>query len=311
MPVEQQIQDILDFIASRNVPALHEMPPVDARLAMLKAKEIFCGDEVTLPRIENRSIPGPAGEIPIRIYAADSGGVLPVLVFLHGGGWVIGDLETHDDACRHIAKASGCLVVSVDYRLAPEHKFPVPIEDCYAAVSWVSEHAADIGADPARLAVGGDSAGGNLAAVVAQMAQERGGPAIAFQMLIYPATDYDFTTPSMKENAEGYMLTVDGMRYFWGHYLNDPGEGDLPMASPLKAKSLAGLPPAFILTAEFDPLRDEGEAYGKMLEAAGVPAAVSRYDGMIHGFFTFTHTSHGLAAIAEASTALRNALGAE
>lgn len=309
MPLAKEFQDVLDFIASRNVPALHELSPAEAREAMLKAKAIFSGEEVALPRVESRTITGPNGDIGLRLYAASDERPLPVLVYLHGGGWVIGDLNTHDDLMRRIAHGSGCLVVSVDYRLAPEHKFPIPVEDCYYALTWVAENAREIGADAGRIAVGGDSAGGNLAAVVAQLTHERGGPRVAFQLLIYPVVDHDFSRPSMRDNAEGYMLTAESMRYFWAHYVNEPSEAELPMASPLRTQNLAGLPPAHIMTAEFDPLRDEGEEYAKRLQAAGVPATMKRYDGYIHGFVTYTKIPGCLAAIDEVNAVLRGALG--
>ena len=309
MPLAKEFQDVLDFIASRNVPALHELPPPEARAAMLKAKAIFSGDEVALPRVESRTITGPNGNIALRLYAASATRPLPMLLYLHGGGWVIGDLDTHDDLMRRIAKGSGCLVVSVDYRLAPEHKFPIPVEDCYYALTWVADNARDIGADPGRIAVGGDSAGGNLAAVIAQLAHERGGPRLAFQLLIYPVVDHDFSRPSMRDNAAGYLLTADSMRYFWGHYVNEPSEAELPMAAPYRAQNLAGLPPAHILTAEFDPLRDEGEDYAKRLQEAGVPTTLKRYDGYIHGFLTYTKLPGCLAAIDEVNDQLRGTLG--
>ena len=200
-----------------------------------------------------------------------------------------------------------CLVVSVDYRLAPEHPFPAAPEDCYAATAWLAEHCAELGGDPARLAVGGDSAGGNLAAAVALMARERGGPPLAHQLLIYPVTDYAFDTASYRENAEGYMLTLPLMEWFWNHYLADPAQGDNELASPLRAASLAQLPPATVITAEFDPLRDEGEAYAQRLSDAGVKTEMTRYDGVFHGFFGMgAAIDKAKQAVDEACTALRS-----
>jgi acetyl esterase len=229
-----------------------------------------------------------------------------VLVYFHGGGWVIGDIDTHDNTCRELTNAAGCVVVSVDYRLAPEHKFPAPLEDCYAATAWVAEHAANLGADPARLAVGGDSAGGNLAAAVCLLARERGRRTIVHQLLIYPVTDHDYFTASYRDNAEGYLLTREAMEWFWNHYLRTPADGKDPLASPLRSNNLSGLPPATVITAEFDPLRDEGEAYGHRLRGAGVEATVTRYDGMIHGFFGLGAVlAQGKKAMEEAAERLR------
>jgi acetyl esterase len=206
-------------------------------------------------------------------------------VFFHGGGWVIGDLETHDRLARRIARDAGCLVVAVHYRRAPEHRYPAAADDAYAATAWVAEHAAELGADPARLAVVGDSAGGNLAAVVAQMARDRGGPPIAFQLLVYPVIDHSFETDSYRDNAEGWMLTAKHMRWYWDQYLGPDGDGTDPYASPLRG-DLAGLPPAHVVTAEYDPLRDEGDAYADALRAAGVDVTLQCADGMWHGFLS-------------------------
>src|SRR5581483_3719120 len=220
---------------------------------------------------------------------------------LHGGGWVLGSLETHDALCRSLARAVPAVVVAVDYRLAPEHKFPAAAEDAYAAPAW------EIGADARRVAVGGDSAGGNLAAVVSLMARDRGGPRLAHQLLVYPATDAGLEHASMRENADGYWLTRDMMAWFWNLYLGGARDGGSPLASPLRAQDLRGLPPATVITAEFDPLRDEGEAYAARLRAAGVPVDLRRWDGMIHGFFAMeTIFPQGRAAVEHAAAALRD-----
>jgi acetyl esterase len=309
VPIHPQIQEILDFIESRGVPPHYELPPEEARINMLKARAVFSDGTVELPRVEDRTIPGPAGELPVRVYGPSREGPLPVLVYYHGGGWVLGDLDTHDDVCRRLALEAGCMVVSVDYRLAPEHKFPAAVEDSIAAARWVSAHAAELGADSARLAVGGDSAGGNLAAAVALAARDGAGPPIAFQLLVYPVLAHGTDFPSYRENAEGYLLTAIGMKWFWEHYLNDPAEAASAKAAPLSAGSLAGLPPALIFTAAYDPLRDEGEAYGQRLREAGVAARVKRYDDAMHGFLTMTVTEPSRQAIAECAAALREALG--
>jgi acetyl esterase len=211
-----------------------------------------------------------------------------VLVYFHGGGWVLGDLESHDRVCRALANQAGCVVVSIDYRLAPEHVFPAGAEDCYAATKWVSENAASVNGDATRLAVGGDSAGGNLAAVVSMMARDRGGPAINFQLLLYPVTDCALDTPSQKEfAADGYVLSRADMEWFWKNYADTAAEKNNPYACPLRAKDLKSLPPALVLTASHDPLRDEGERFAGRLIAAGVPVVCTRYEGVTHGFVSF------------------------
>ncbi len=309
MPLDPEMKGVLDLIASRGVPAHYELSPEEARANMEKARAFFGGEEVALPRVEDRGLPGPAGEIPIRVYRPSTEGPLPVCVFFHGGGWVMGSLDTHDGACRRLARHSGCLVISVDYRLAPEHKFPAPVDDCIAALEWIAGHAEELGADPARLAVGGDSAGGNLAAVLAQVARDKGGPPVKFQLLLYPPTTVDYAAPSMKENAEGYLLTVQGMTWFFNHYLNGSAEAESALVSPLKAESLAGLPPAHVVTCAYDPLRDEGEAYAERLREAGVPTTLTRYEDMIHGFLTFTSTRRANTLIEEIAAALKEGLG--
>jgi acetyl esterase len=238
------------------------------------------------------------------------GGPLPGIVYFHGGGFVYCGLDTHDGTCRSLANASGCTVMSVDYRLAPEHPYPAAPQDCMAAVRFAAERGTEIGMDPSRLAVAGDSAGGNLATVVAMMARDAGGPAIGFQLLVYPVADFAFDTDSYRENAEGYLLTQKMMRSFWGHYLADEGDGRDAYASPLRATSLADLPPALVITAGFDPLRDEGAAYAARLVADGVEARRLHYDGMIHGFFSMGDViEKGKQAVAEAGRAVRAALG--
>jgi acetyl esterase len=293
------------MLAALGTPPLGTVPAPEARLAMA-ARPLPPGAPVA--RVVNQTIPGPAGSIPVRIYYPSESTPLPVLVWYHGGGWVLGTLDGVDHVGRELANTANCIVVSVDYRLAPEHKFPACPDDCEAAYYWAVENAASLGGDPRRVAVGGDSAGGNLAAVVSLRAREAGRPLPAFQLLIYPVTDADFTRPSYVENADGYMLTEVSMRWFWDQYVNSPEEMADPQASVIRASDLSGLPPALIITAEFDPLRDEGEAYGELLRQAGVPVTVTRYDGMIHGFFgQFTMVDKGREAIRESAEALNKA----
>jgi acetyl esterase len=259
--------------------------------------------------VEDRTIPTPIGPIPVRVYQPSDATNLPVLVFFHGGGWVACSLNTHDQLCRLLCDNVGCVVLSVDYRLAPETKFPGAVDDCVAAYDWATRHADEIGGDKARIAIGGDSAGGNLAAVMSQLARD-GGPAIRFQLLIYPVTDHEFTSVSMEENAEGYYLTRDAMRWFYDHYLNDPAEGDDPRVSPRRATDLAGLPPAFVLTAQYDPLRDQGMAYADALHGAGNVVAMTMYEGLFHGFFSmFDLIDAGKAAFDDAIAAVVAAVG--
>jgi acetyl esterase len=254
------------------------------------------------------AVPGPAGEIPIRVYTPAGDGPKPVIMYFHGGGWVIGDLDVCDNPVRRIANRTGAVVVSVDYRLAPEHTYPAAFDDCYAATAWVSEHAAELGGDPARIATCGDSAGGNLAAAVAIAARDRQGPPLAAQLLIYPVTDFNFTTGSYEENGDGYLLTKGSMQWFWAHYLGAQDLGKDPFACPARADNLVGLPPTFIATAEFDPLRDEGEAYAATLRAAGVHVTAKRYDGMLHGFaWTLGATPSGAVLIDDLAAAFRDA----
>jgi acetyl esterase len=232
--------------------------------------------------VEDREISGPGGALAVRIFTPDVDRPVGVVVYFHGGGWVIGDLETTDETNRMLCARSGAVVVSVDYRLAPEAPFPQGLEDCYAATAWVAENLATSG----PIAVAGDSAGGNLAAAVCLLARERGGPDIAHQLLIYPVTDADFDRPSYVDNAEGYLLTRDMMRWFWMHYLPTGVEASNPLAAPLHA-DLAGLPPATIVTAGYDPLRDEGMAFAEALRGAGVEVEHRDFEGMVHGFVTF------------------------
>jgi acetyl esterase len=308
MPLDPQVEAVL--------APMREAPTMDLwklEASVVRAGFGSFGGEATPPpvaKVENRMIPGPAGELPIRIYTPDGTGPFPLLVFFHGGGFVVCDLDSHDALARSLCNGAGAVVVSVDYRLAPEAKFPAAPEDCYAATRWAVDNAASIGADGARVAVAGDSAGGNLAAVVAQLASQRGAPALAHQLLIYPVTARDFTTASYEENAEGYFLTRDMMQWFWHHYLEREEDGQDPMAAPLVARDLSGLPPATVVTAEYDPLRDEGEAYARRLDEAGVPTQLVRYDGVIHGFVSmYQQIDKGREAIEFGCKRLRESFG--
>ena len=285
MPVDPEAQALLDLISAGGL-SMSAVSVQDARNVMDMMVRFVDVTPEPVARVEDRLLPGPAGQIPVRIYTPEGGGPFPVLVYYHGGGFAVCSIETHDELCRALTNAAGCIVVSVEYRLAPEHKFPAAVEDCYAATKWVAENAVAIGGDPARVAVGGDSAGGNLAAVIAQMARDQGGPLLALQVLIYPATTFTIEMPSRRENAEGYFLTEADMQWFAGHYLRSEADASDPRVSPLEAKDVSGLPPALVITAEYDPLRDEGEAYAVRLREAGVPVVCSRYDGMIHGFLS-------------------------
>ena len=280
MSLDPIVAAMLEQMAQSDAPAMTDLPPADAR-AMYRAMNAET-HRAELHEVRDLSADG----IPIRIYRP-SEGQLPCLVYFHGGGWVIGDLETHDAPCRHLANKTGCVVIAVDYSLAPEDPYPASINDAYAATCWIAAHASELAIDDQRIAVGGDSAGGNLAACVALRARDEAGPQIIHQMLVYPVTDAAMDTPSYEENATGYMLTKDSMTWFWNHYADEEQRFEA-YASPLRASSLTGLPAATIVTAGFDPLRDEGEAYGARLSESGVQTLVKRYDGLIHGFFSMT-----------------------
>ena len=308
MPLDPQAKATLDRFNVGALPELSTLEPTVMR-QMYAAMPQPASVE-TVARVEDRRIPGPKREIPVRIYTPEGRGPFPALVFFHGGCFVFGGLETHDGTCRALTNAAGSIVISVDYALAPEEKFPAAPEECYAALRWVADAGHEFNVDPRRLAVGGDSAGGNLAAVVALMARDRGGPSLAHQLLIYPVTNHAFDTASYVENASGYLLTRDMMIWAWKHYLADEQDGRNPLASPLRADDLSGLPPALVITAEFDPLRDEGEAYAARLREVSVPTRCTRYDGMFHGFFSMGEgIDKTKEAMAEAGQALRAAFG--
>lgn len=308
LALDPQAQTLLEAMAAIGGPQLWTLEPQQAREQMIAMRQPI--EKPDVHSVEDRNISGPRGDIPVRIYKPGASGGYPILVFYHGGGWVIGDIEYADLACRNMCNDAGCVVVSVDYRLAPEHKFPAPLDDCYAALQWAASNAASIGGDASRIAVGGDSAGGNLAAAVAIKARDQGLPKIRHQLLVYPVTNHSYDTPSYSANGEGYMLTKDAMVWFWDHYLNNEAEGKNPLASPLQVADTKGLPPATVITAEFDPLRDEGEAYAAKLKEGGVPVAVKRFDGQIHGFFHMANVlDGGKEAVSYASKQLKAAFG--
>ncbi len=304
MSLDPQTKALLDYLGSLGTPPLETLSSDLAR----KAFQLPQGEIEPVGRVEERTIPGPECEIPVRVYyPKEEQAAYPALVYYHGGGWVVGNIETHDNICRALTNLANCITISVDYRLAPEHKFPSAVYDCYAAVEYVSDHAEEFHVDPARIAVGGDSAGGNLAAVISNLAKDRQKPTICFQLLLYPATNiWGEPTQSMVENAEGYFLTRGTMEWFLNCYSNgeEVDKGN-PLLAPILFKNLNGLPPALVITAEYDPLRDEGELYAKKLEDAGVKVELVRYDGTIHGFMSMASViSLGKRALEKSGHAL-------
>jgi acetyl esterase len=310
MPLDPNMQLVLDQAASMGAPPIWEMSVGDARAAMdMMTTLMGPGEEVA--SVEDRTIDAGGQSLPVRIYRPSglADGPAPALVFYHGGGFVLGGLTSHDRDCRALANRGECVVIAVDYRLAPEHPFPAAPDDAAAALDWIVANAAELGVDAGRLAVGGDSAGGNLAASVAHHARDTGVD-LKFQLLIYPAVaDDSGTFPSREENARGYMLDPEALEMFVGAYFPNGYPTDDWRAAPLRAPRHDGLAPALVITAEYDPLRDEGEAYAATLEAAGVPAKASRYDGLIHGFFGMGPlVPKANEAVDEAGAALRAAL---
>jgi acetyl esterase len=308
MAVAPEIRALLDQVAASGRPPLHHQSVAQARAFHDQDAAALNGPPAPVAAVGDRVVPGPAGELPVRVYTPEGEPPFPIVVWFHGGGWVVGTLDTYDPLCRALAAAVPAVVVSVGYRLAPEHPWPAAVEDAYAATLWASRNAAGLGGTQDRLAVAGDSAGGNLAAVVALGSRDRGGPAIAFQLLVYPALDAAADTASWRDHAEGFHLTAAGMRWYWDHYLGG-ADGQAPDASPLRAAFLGGLPPALVIVAEHDVLRDEGEAYAARLAGAGVAATATRYPGMVHGFFRWRAvTATADTALAEAAAALGAAL---
>jgi acetyl esterase len=292
-----------------HVPPLYEMSLTDARAADLASIRAGGGQPEPVHEVANLTFQGPAGELPLRLYRPVAERPLPVLLYFFGGGWVLGTIDTADGVSRSLANSSGALVAVVGYRLAPEHPFPAAVDDCYAAVRWVAEHAGEIGADPDRLAVGGDSAGGNLAAAVTLRARTDG-RALAGQLLVYPNTDQFADDESMRAADDPFLFNRRSVAWYREHYLTRPGDAASPLASPLRAESLVGLPPALVITAEYDPLRDQGEAYARRLADAGVQVELTRYPGMAHGFFTMISTvDASRAAIRQAAARLQTWYG--
>jgi len=284
MPVDPQVQKVLDQSKANGASSFNWIDHQKAR-TMLDALFLHEDNPIQIGSTMDRFIPCPWGTIRVRIYTPEGIGPFPVFVFFHGGGWVTNSIETHDSVCRHITKLSECIVVSVDYRKPPEHKFPAPVEDAYTATQWVFNNANSFNGDPGRLAVGGDSSGGNLAAAVCLLNRDQGGPAIKQQVLLYPVTDYYLPgTATYSEFASGYTLGRDLLIWCWNHYLKSDEDINNPYICPLRSASFANLPPAFIITAEYDPLREECELYAKKLQDAGVDVTLTRYAGMVHGF---------------------------
>lgn len=309
MPLDAQMQTLYDRRAAQEVRPLYTMTLAEARAADLAAIQADAGTPEPVEQVHNESITGPAGPLPVRVYRPAGEGPLPVLVYFFGGGWTLGSLETSDAICRSLANAAGCLTVSVGYRLAPEHPFPAAPDDCFAGLRWVCEHAARFDGDATRVAVGGDSAGGNLAAAVTLMARDAGGPDLRAQVLVYPNTDYLADTPSRREITDPLLFNDKSVQWYWDNYLSAPHDGTNPLASPLRAPDHSGLPPALVITAEYDPLRDEGEAYAARLRDSGVAAESVRYPGVTHGFFAMAGTvDAGRHAIERVASYLRAAL---
>lgn len=290
MPLDPQVEAMRRRRAADATAPLYTLSLAEARAADLAAIQAAAGDPEPVAGVSERMIPGPGGDLLIRFYEPDAGRDRPALLYFFGGGWTLGTVDTCDAVCRTLTNSVGCVTVSVGYRLAPEHPFPAALEDCYAAVSWVAEHAGSLGVDPARIAVGGDSAGGNLAAVVSLALRDRGGASLCHQLLVYPNTDSFSDTLSMWQNDDPLLFNRKSVDWYWSHYLVDERQGLDPLVSPLRAEDLSGLPPATVITAEYDPLRDEGEAYAGRLGEAGVPVEARRYDGMVHGFFAMAGT---------------------
>jgi acetyl esterase len=317
--LDPEIQPIVDLMEAAPGPPAHLVPIAQARAAHDRETAELSGPGEEVAEVRDLEAPGPGGPIPVRLFrplpargdgagSAGEDAALPLVAYLHGGGWAVGTLDAFDPLCRALANASGALIASIGYRLAPEHPFPAAPDDARAAVRWLAANAAQLGADSARVAIAGDSAGGNLAAVTARRLRDDGGSPLRFQALVYPVCDSALNTPSYRENGSGFGLGRDSMRRYWELYL-DGADGRDPDASPLQARDLAGLPPAFVLTVHHDVLRDEGETYARALEAAGVPVTLSRYDGAVHGFFRWLAKSQlARKAVAETGAALRAGL---
>jgi acetyl esterase len=309
-----QARALIDLLEERGVPAMHTLSPDASRRLYRDRRHLVQPDPPQVAQVQPLQAPGPHGGIALRLYrplrsSRPASAALPVLIYFHGGGWVIGDLDTHDTLCRELANGAGIAVVAVDYRMGPEHRFPAAVDDCIAATKWVHAQAATLGLDAKRIAVGGDSAGGNLAAVVALTARDTGDMALAYQLLIYPATDMRRIAPSHTRNGQGYLLTTDTMAYFQGHYITDAAHELEWRASPLLHPDLRHLPPALVLTAGFDPLRDEGIDYAQRLSLAGNRATHISFERQIHGFILMGRViDEANDAVAICAAQLRRAL---
>ncbi len=310
MPVDPQVQLLLDMMAAGGGAPISSETLAATRDGFGMLVAMTAGPGPDSVAVTERSIDGPHGSIPLRIYTPSANVPAGAVLFIHGGGWTIGSAEAYDPIAKIVAEGTGAVVVSVDYRLAPEHAFPVPYDECWAALQWLAEHGVELGVDPARIAVMGDSAGGNLSAVLALRARDEGGPTLATQILVYPVTDSDLDRGSYVENGTGYFLERSTMQFFWDCYTAAGADPTDPRLSPLRAESLADLPSALVVTAEFDPLRDEGEAYAAALAAAGVEVEQQRYDGMIHGFAMMPMAvAAGADALAQATRVIRRSFG--
>src|SRR4051794_796899 len=285
MPLHPTAEMMLKLLDDAGMTFTPETTPEDRRALMISLTANPAFPKHPVHDVNDRTIPGPAGPVPVRVYRPSDETSLPLLLWFHGGGWVTGNLDTHDQVCRLLCDEVDAVVVSVDYRLAPEAKFPAAADDCMSAYEWALAHADEVGADPERIAIGGDSAGGNLAAVVALCARHEGLRQPRMQLLVYPVTDYEFDSPAMIDNGKGYFLEAESMRWFYDHYASSPLDFEHWRFSPLRAPEVAGVAPAVVVTAEFDPLRDQGENYGRRLQREGVPTQVVRAEGLIHGFF--------------------------
>lgn len=315
MALDPDAQTVLEMVRLSGRPPYEMVGAGEARRLFRAGREVLGADPEPVALVRDLSMPRPdGGTIPLRLYrgaGTEATEKLPVLVYFHGGGWVIGDIESHDPVCRQLANRARCAVVSVDYRLAPEHKFPAAVEDCFAATAWVAHEGAALGIDPERLAVGGDSAGGNLAAVTSLLARDQGGPPIRHQLLIYPAVDAAMDHPSIHRFAEGHLLTRATMEWFYAQYLRGPEDVDDWRASPLRASDLARLPPAFVVTGGYDPLCDEGDAYARRLERCGVSVRLRHHPEQIHGFCSMGRIIKAAgAALDEAAAALAGVFAA-
>ncbi len=307
MSLDPQIAAVLQQFSGMPQPDYSQLDPVQYRQFSDNLMPPMPGER--LFEVRNLKVAGAGGELDARLYRPEDSDNLPLLVFFHGGGFVIGNLDTHDNLCRSLARLCGAVVVSVAYRLAPESRFPAAPHDCYRATCDLVERAGELGYDASRLALAGDSAGANLAIAVSRLAQIRKGPRIAYQCLFYPATDARCDSASQHDFAEGYFLTRVQMQWFWNQYLQRPEQGDEALASPLRAEDLAGLPPTSLFSAEYDPLRDEGEAFAARLQAAGVPTRLQRCGGMIHGFVSMAaFVQRAQQALESAAADLRSAL---